>query len=670
MSPETILVIAIVLLVVLSAAFLIYWRIQKQKHDLIRIRKRYKRDYLFYVTRVLRKMPGIRKYYSKFQNRLSMLYPSDEHDISHMATVMMLQSMIVAVLATIVLSLLSSGDVFFILLSVFIVYIIFTSQINGKLSKLEIKILEQFADFITTCRGNYHTVGMVDEAIYMCLEDLPHEVYLHISKIYEIITDVHIEDRVEEYTDIAPNRFLKIFTSVCATIQEYGDKRLENGESLFLKNLEYIKEEVYIELNKIRNNEYRFSSFTAIAISPVFFLKVIEKWVMSIQDLSSFYKGPAGFASMIGIFIVAFICYELILTLKEGRNRQEHEHKMLEQIAKIGVINMFLTKIINRWYSKALRISNSLRMAGNHISAQAYLLQRILLGLTLASFALIMTIAATFISRYDIIHNFTTVFTESVIPDEEYRKAMQEAGEYYTKVHRNIEYEGTEEEIEELTTEINENTTLRYDLAEEVAKVVIERGQKYRNTFYMWYNILIVVAAFLFGYFIPLAYLKYQMTIMRWSMEDEVSQFRSIALILMNVDGMTLDVILEWMERFAFCFKDSISDCIMNLEHSASDAIQKMRNSESFPPFLRFCDNLLNIDDVGVAAAFDEVVTEQENYKEQRKLNNEMVVTRRSNLGQIIAFVPTGACLVGYLIWPITLMAYQMYTTMNTNLNF
>lgn len=669
MQPETIIIIAIAVLLVLSAVFLIYWKIQSKHHDLIRIRRRYKRDYLFYVTRVLRKIPGIRKYYGKFQNRLSMLYPSDEHDLSHMSTVMMLQSILVAVAAIVVITLLSAGDVFFILLGILTVYVIFTNSINSKLNKLEIKILEQFADFITTCRGNYHTVGMVDEAIYMCLEDLPHEVYLHISKIYEIITDVHIEDRVEEYTDIAPNRFLKIFTSVCATIQEYGDKKLENGESLFLKNLEYIKEEVYIELNKIRNNEYRFSSFTAIAVSPVFFLKIIEKWVMSIQDLSSFYKGPAGFASMIIIFVTTFVCYELILTLKEGRNKTETDHKLLEKLAKIPVLNGFLTKIVNHWYSKSLRISNSLRMAGNHISAQAYLLQRILLGTILALFAFVMTVAGTFIGRYNLLHDFTTVFTESVVPDEEYRQAMQEAGETYMVRHRGT-YGDSEEDVEALTEEISREGELRYDLAKEVAEAVIQRGYEYKNAFYAWYNIIIILIAFFAGYYIPLAYLKYQMTIMRWSMEDEVSQFRSIALILMNVDGMTLDAILEWMERFAFCFKDSISECIMNLEHSASEAISKMRNSESFPPFLRFCDNLLNIDDVGVAAAFDEVVTEQENYKEQRKLNNEVVVTRRSNLGQIIAFVPTGACLVGYLIWPITLMAYKMYQTMNMNMNF
>ena len=668
MRPETVIITAIIVLIILCVAFFVYWNVQKSHHDEIRIRKRNKRDYLFYLTRVLQRIPLISKQFTRFQTRLSMLYPSDAQDISHLATMMLLTSTAVSVLALLVLMLLSGGDIFYILLSVLTVYIIFTDSVSKKLGKLEIKILEQFADFITSCRGNYHTVGMVDEAMYMCLEDLPHEIYLHISKIYDIITDVHLTDRVEEYTNIAPNRFLKIFTSICATIQEYGDKILPSGESLFLKNLEYVKQEVYIELNKIRNNEYRFSSLSTICIIPVYCLKIIQRWVMSIQDLSSFYDGPIGFATMIVVFVLTFVCHELIITLKEGNARRIPEHKLLEKMAKIPIVSMVLTRIINRWYSKALRIGNNLKMTGNHISAQAYLLQRILLASALGFSAFVMTVAATSISRYNLIHDFTTVFTESAIPDEEYRTAMREAGESYMSAHRDLDPAATDEDIERMTGEIAEENGLRWDLSQQVAEQVVKRAGEYKSAFYKWYNIIIVILAATIGYYIPLWYLKYQMTIMRWNMEDEVSQFRSIALILMNVDGMTLDGILEWMERFAVCFKESISECIINLDHSQEEAISKMRNSESFPPFLRLCDNLLNIDDVGVAAAFDEVVTEQENYKEQRKLNNEIVVTNRSNLGNIIALIPTGAAIVGYLIFPISLMAYRMYTQMNTSL--
>ena len=88
-----------------------------------------------------------------------------------------------------------------------------------------------------------------------------------------------------------------------------------------------------------------------------------------------------------------------------------------------------------------------------------------------------------------------------------------------------------------------------------------------------------------------------------------------------------------------------------------------MKEKESFPPFLRFCDNLMNIDEVGVAAAFDEVKTEQENYKQQRALNNEITMKRKSNIGKDISFIPIGITVAGYLIFPFVLMAFQMFQT-------
>ena len=95
-------------------------------------------------------------------------------------------------------------------------------------------------------------------------------------------------------------------------------------------------------------------------------------------------------------------------------------------------------------------------------------------------------------------------------------------------------------------------------------------------------------------------------------MEDEVIQFQTIVLILMHVDGIMIDTVLEWMERFAFCFKTSISECIINLEYSTQKALQKMKNVETFPPFKRFVDNLLMVDDEDILTAFAEIETDRE----------------------------------------------------------
>lgn len=643
---------------------------QKKQFGRLKVKKGSgRRNHIYWLFRLYTRIPFFRRYFMKFRSRLSMLYPADLIDINRKATQVMTRAAGLAFACMIALGILARTDVFYLLISVFTVYIIFTNSVSRSIDKMEISLLKQFADFLTDCRSNYHTVGMVDDAIFMTLDELPHEISLHINRIYEIVISTHVSEEVEKYTDIAPNRFLEMFAAVCATIQEYGDKKLENGESLFLKNINYIKEEVYVEITKREKNNFLFSGLVFTCIMPIFGMKLIAMWAKSITELSSFYDGPMGMIVMVVTFVATFVCYELISNLRDGRVEDEKEHPILERLAKMPVIRKFLTNMVNQNYSKTLRIGDDLKMVGNHISPQAYLLERLMLGSILAVAATVVILFAHVGTYISLMNDFENTYEDSIVPDEDYRQLMKEISKEYLRSHRRIRA-FSREDRDAMAKELMEAEGMNEQLASEVAKEVADRSEKYAKNYFKWWYILIIVLSGLAGYFAPIALLKYQLSIMRMSMEDEVAQYQTLALILMNVDGMTLDVILEWMERFAFCFKQSISECILNLESSEEQALRKMKDMETFPPFLRFVDNLINIDDVGVANAFDEIKTEQENYKQQRALNNEITMTKKSNIGKDISFIPMGICVAGYLIFPFVSYAFTMLQSMGNAMQY
>ncbi len=660
--------IGICLAVAIGAGIIAIISYRKMNQDRVTVKGSGRRNHLYFFYKLFTSVPLLKRYFNKFRARLATLYPADFIDINRKATGMMLRSSLLAIACMVVLIIICKGDFFYVLISMATVYIIFTNSVTRAVDKLELTLLKQFAGFITDCRSNYHTVGMVDDAIFMTLDSNPYEVNLHVNRIYEIIISTHISEEVEKYTDIAPNRFLEMFAAICATIQEYGDKKLENGESLFLKNLEYLKSEVYVEINKREKNNYLFSGLIFTTVCPIFSLKLIARWAQSIEELSDFYDGAAGMVVMALVFVSSFICYELISNLRDGRVQSEKEHKYLEKLAGLAGIRKLLTAHINRNYTKALRIGNNLKMVGDHISPQAYLLERIIIGIALGIFTTTIVFYAHFLNKSEILHNFSESFTESIVPSEEYRETMKEIGEAYLLSHKKIGLE--QQDIDELSQEIVQNESMDPLLADEIAKEVVTRAGRYQKAYFKWYYLLIILATVVIGFYAPIWLLMYQMSIMKLSMEDEVAQFQTLALILMNVDGMTLDVILEWMERFAFCFRQSISECILNLESSSQKAIEKMKDSESFPPFLRFCENLLNIDNVGVASAFDEVKTEQENYKEQRALNVEISMNKKSNIGKDISYIPAAITVAGYLIFPFVWMAFRMLQSMGDALSY
>lgn len=658
----------------LAAALIIYLiiRMTKDKKDVFSVKGkkvRNTKNRLYFLYRIYTGVPFLNRYFQKYRTRVETLYPAGQIEVNRRTTAMMAKHSMFAILCMVILAILARTDIFYMLVSLFTVYIIFTNSVSRGIDKMEIDLLKQFSDFLTSVRSNYRSAKMVEDAIFMTLDELPYEIGLHANRVYEIVTSTDMEKEAEEYTDAAPNRFLEMFASTCATVAEYGDRELETGESMFLTNLNFIKQETYVEITKRERSNYLYSGTVFWTVFPIFTIKLIAMWSGTVTDLSSFYGGTAGLVVMSLIFISAFVVYELILNMRDGRQDNMKEHPMLERLSKLPILRKYLTKAVEVNYTKALRIDDDLKMVGDHISAQAFLLQRLLLGLALGMTTFALVITAHIGNKNEILHDFSTSFEDSVVPDEEYRDKMRQFSEDYLEDTKQFREMGAADRAE-LSRRIQAEQGMSDVLADEVAQEVLDRNNRYAHSYFKFWYILLIALAATGGYYIPIAFLKYRMSIMKMSMEDEVAQFQSLALILMNVEGMTIEVFLEWMERFAFCFRQSITECITNLQLDEEAALKRMRDQESYPAFKRFCDNLLAIDEVGMVNAFDEVKTEQEYYKQQRALNNEIMLTRKSNLAGYLAWIPMIITIGGYLLYPFIAYAYKMLTSFRSVLDF
>ena len=163
----------------------------------------------------------------------------------------------------------------------------------------------------------------------------------------------------------------------------------------------------------------------------------------------------------------------------------------------------------------------------------------------------------------------------------------------------------------------------------------------------------------------PVAMLEFKRNLIDMRKQEEVVQFQSLMLILMHMDGMTVEKILEWMERFAYCFKEDIAECRVMISHGEKEALMALRDSQRYEPFRDFVENLIAIDKVGVAAAFDEIKTDREFYKEERKEQNERNIERKSSTAKLIAFIPAGLTIALYLVVPIFMYAISMLSELS-----
>lgn len=351
----------------------------------------------------------------------------------------------------------------------------------------------------------------------------------------------------------------------------------------------------------------------------------------------------------------------MVMNLKDLSQKEVKEHGLLRWMSNLPVISPFLTKLTNKNFSKAQRVNDKLKLTGEHMGYKQFLLKRILFAIVFFIGFQVIIIAAQEQEKKNILTNYADAFSTSFITDEETKQKMIDTAEIYLRNKVIIE---NNFDLATVTEDIKVNTAIKKPLlAEMVAQVVVEKVNLYNNVYYRWYFIIIGLGLAVVGYEIPYLLLLYKIKTVQMSMEDEVSQFQTIVIMLMHVEGMSLKVMLEWMERFSYCFKESINTCINELSINQEAALKKLRDSETFYPFKRFVNNFLCVNEQGIVNAFDEIVSDRENEMEERKSNNEKIFKTKASYATMICLIPLGFTIIFYVIYPFMVYVNEMLGT-------
>jgi len=260
------------------------------------------------------------------------------------------------------------------------------------------------------------------------------------------------------------------------------------------------------------------------------------------------------------------------------------------------------------------------------------------------------------IGRYknNLLSDFSDAFESSIVPDEEYRKNMQMVAELVTdKYAKNI----SKEDILSDVTESGINSTY----AELMVKEIYARLEQSFKVYYKWYFLVFSLFAAVLGYYMPYILLSYKAKVINMNKEDEVSRYRTIAIILMHIEGTTIYTILEWMDRFSLCFRENIQECLLKMNTSQKQALLDLKDSDPFVPFRHFVDNLISADASGVEQAFASVESDREHSKDKRKSDNEKIVAVKASKAQVITMIPFFTTMALYILFPFIQYAIEMY---------
>lgn len=101
------------------------------------------------------------------------------------------------------------------------------------------------------------------------------------------------------------------------------------------------------------------------------------------------------------------------------------------------------------------------------------------------------------------------------------------------------------------------------------AERIFNKIQIVNSEYLQWFELLLSFVFAIIGYMAPIWMLMFQAKMRQIEMEDEVMQFQTIILMLMRIERVNVEMILEWLERYANIFKEPIGRCLNNYEAGA-----------------------------------------------------------------------------------------------------
>lgn len=218
--------------------------------------------------------------------------------------------------------------------------------------------------------------------------------------------------------------------------------------------------------------------------------------------------------------------------------------------------------------------------------------------------------------------------------------------------------DATHEQVRNMISQSG-HTGLSAEQVEMAVKRIMTKLSRYDSEYLKWWEFLLSLGMGWLAYYSPLWLLYFHRKVRNMEMRHEVYQFQTVISILRGMERISVEGILEWINRFAVIFKVPIQKCLLHYEHGAQMALEELKEDVWLPEFQRLVDKLLlAMDKVPIKDVFDDLEGEMIFSFEQRKQQYEAMIDTKAAWARMIGFTPMYALIFMYLVIPLIGMSF------------
>ncbi|MCX8075313.1 MAG: hypothetical protein N2749_07005 [Clostridia bacterium] len=624
------------------------------------------------VYLVFIKMPVIKYYTKKTRLKMEMANDYTEYQIRKQSGKTMFMVVIFVFLAlTILLNLVT--DAYMSLMIIIGVLIVAEKIIDFRVNRVADKILRQIPEAFTNIRHAFHEHGMIEESFTAAIDELGEkDIVPQLKRIKEALLADKPETDLERYYDTAPNRFLKLFAGVSYLTMELGDRKVD-GTSVYLKNLNNILSDVYLEVLKKDKLNYMFRSLTIIAVVPLICINPLQAWAeTNFPSLSNFYNSSIGFVIQSLILVMIFVSYLMLRIIKEDSEEVKYDRvisvRWQDKLYKSDFVKMlidaFKPKTHTKKYHKTVKL---IKNTNAYLTMEWFYINKFVAAIIAFIFAVILIFN---MQRIDVTAIYNKIGDEflsfgKLSPEQEgAAKALNERDNTYLEKYKNKAVTK-----EELANSLTDPATGQADTV--AVDRIYDKIIKLQSSYFKFWHLLIALIISYIAYCMPTLVLIIRNKLREMEKENEIMQFQSIILMLMYIERVDVQTILEWLERFSYAFKEPIATALNNYESGATEALEELKENVPNKQFLRIVEQLESaVERIPIRAAFDELETERTYFYERRKEGNERLVQKKVSYGKALGFAPLVILIGGYLVAPLMMVSIMQMVSYFSKMTF
>ncbi|MDD6796884.1 MAG: hypothetical protein PUE71_01185 [Clostridia bacterium] len=317
--------------------------------------------------------------------RMSVLYPGSRRKIMDETKKLLAVKAIISIAAFIFL-ISFEMSLYWITLAAVLVPVINGAYEAHVYSKINIRLLEQFEDFLNDMVFQYRYCNNLEEALADTIMNARPEMSMHGNLINELLSKDDYDETLEYYKSICPDSYFLMFFSMCYMVKAEGDKADEGG-SVFINNLNMLIADINDEINLSAKTDNAFSGLFMVTLIPLFAMKPMEQWAVgNVPGLAAHYESSAGVIGTIIVSLLSIIIFAMIKKMKYPYVKYAKKSRLIELLtygndengAYAVTVAAIQNALINRRYPQYRRLAALLGKTCANVNVREFKTKQVL----------------------------------------------------------------------------------------------------------------------------------------------------------------------------------------------------------------------------------------------------------------------------------------------------